>query len=161
MSTYVAVTGIVTRIDPLSSGSNYGCTILLSVRTSQENEVNFTLTGDTYVVDNFSFNPGERITVFYDQDAPAPLIYPPQYRAVAAAISSYHNYYLGEFNADLVSTDGTIQLNDSAPLNTYLPNGQFYSGALAGHIAMVEYTNSSKSIPALVTPERVFVFCYD
>ncbi len=160
MSSYLSVTGILTRIQPAEEESTrYGCTLNLSVNTFQQGEVNFTMTGDTYVVDCTPFNPGDRVTIFYDGSAPAPLIYPPQYQAAAAAGSAYYKYYLGEFYNNLVSTDGTIRINNSAPLNAFLPNGQIYSGALAGKTVLVEYTSSTKSIPALVTPERIIVFC--
>ena len=161
MSSYLSVTGILTQIQPLAGndGAAYGCTLALSVRTQNSQEVQFTMNGDTYVVDNVPFNPGDRVTVFYDTDAPAQLIYPPRYQAVAAATASYYQYYLGEFYNSLVSTDGTLQLNGNVPLNAFLPNGQIFSGALAGKVLLVEYAASTRSIPAQVTPSRLFVFC--
>ena len=72
------------------------------------------------------------MTVFTTGNAPAPLIYPPQYKAVVIALSAYHQYYLGEFYNNFVSTDGTLQLNGMAAQGTFLPNGQIFSGALVG-----------------------------
>ena len=162
MSSYSSVTGVITQIQTYAdnNSSSLGCTLLLSVRTQSQEEVRFTVTGDTYVVDNISLNPGDRVTFFYDSNTPVPLSYPPQYKAVAAALSTYYHYYLGEFNNSLISTDGTLQLNSSAVLNTYLPNGQIFTGAISGKIALVEYTTSTRSVPALVSPIRIFIFCY-
>lgn len=162
MSSYSSVTGVITQIQTHADNNSdsLGCTLLLTVRTPNQGEVRFTMNGETYVVDNVALNPGDRVTFFYDSTAPVPLIYPPQYRAVAAALSSYYQYYLGEFYNNLISTDGAIQLNNSVFLNTYLPNGQIFSGAITGKIALVEYTSSTRSIPALVSPTRIFVFCY-
>ena len=109
MSSYLSVSGVITRIQPLTgvNSSQYGCTLNMSIRSLQQGEVNFTVTGDTYVVDNTTLHPGDQVTVFYDGNAPAPLIYPPQYKAVVIALSAYHQYYLGEFYNNFVSTDGT------------------------------------------------------
>ena len=162
MSSYLSVTGILTRIQPAAddNSTRYGCTLNLSVNTFQQGEVNFTMNGDTYVVDSTPLNPGDRVTIFYDGNAPAPLIYPPQYQAVAAAHSAYYQYYLGEFYNNFVSTDGTLKINNGAPINAFLPNGQIYSGALVGKTVLVEYTVSTRSIPALISPDRIIVFCY-
>ena len=161
MSSYLSVTGVITRIQAAAeSSTQYGCTLNMTVNTFQQGEVHFTLNGDTYVIDNTTLKPGDPVTVFYDGNAPAPLLYPPQYQAVAAAVSSYYQYYLGEFYNHFISTDGTLQINPSAPLNAYLPNGQAFTGALAGKTVLVEYRASTRSIPAFITPERVIVFCY-
>lgn len=162
MSSYLSVSGVITRIQPLTgtNTSQCGCTLNISIRSFQQGEINFTVTGDTYVPDNTTLHPGEQVTAFYDGNAPAPLIYPPQYKAVVIAISTYQQYYLGEFYNNFISTDGTLQLNSMAALNTFLPNGQLYSGSLAGKTVLVEYTSATKSIPAQTTPNRIIVFCY-
>lgn len=162
MSSYLSVSGVITRIQPLTgvNSSQFGCTLNMSIRSTQQGEVNFTLNGDTYVVDNTTLRPGDQVTVFYDGNAPAPLIYPPQYKAVVIAVSTYYQYYLGEFYNNFVSTDGTLQLNSMASLNAYLPNGQIYSGALVGKTVLIEYTTSTRSMPAQTTPNRIIVFCY-
>lgn len=161
MSSYLSVTGVITQIQPfIDNSTNYGCTLIFTVRTASQGEVQFTLNGDTYVVDNTPFNPGDRITLFYDGNAPMPLIYPPRYQAVVAAIAGFYQYYLGEFYNSFISTDGQLQINNEVQLNSYLPNGQVYNGALAGKILLVEYTSSTRSIPALVNPNRIIVFCY-
>lgn len=49
------------------------------------NTVNFLLTPATYVVEFETLSVGMRCTFWYDRNAPMPLIYPPQYNAVAAA----------------------------------------------------------------------------
>lgn len=162
MNSYLSVTGIITQIQPMANNqaSDYGCTLLFTVRTGSQGEVQFTVNGNTYVMDNIPFNSGDRITLFYDGNAPAPLIYPPRYQAVVAAHSNYYQYYLGEFYNSLVSTDGTLQINSDAVINAYLPNGQIFSGALAGKTVLVEYSSSSRSIPALINPNRIIVFCF-
>lgn len=162
MSSYLSVTGVITQIQPVNtnSSSELGCTMTMAVQTYYQGNVIFTLNGDTYVVDNAPLSVSDPVTVFYDGDAPAPLIYPPQYKAVVAARSSRSQYYLGEFYNNLLSTDRTIQLNGDVPLKLYLPNGQPFYGAITGKTVLVEYTSATKSIPAFVTPTRIIVFCY-
>lgn len=161
MSSFIAVSGILTQIQPdVGDGSNYGCSMSLTVQTQFQGTTLFTLSGDTYVVDNTLFRVGDQITVFYDGNAPVPLIYPPRFKAVVAAKSDVYQYYLGEFYNDYTSADQTIRLNGSVPIRFFLPNGQFFPGAIMGKISLVEYRNASRSIPALVNPNRVIVFCY-
>lgn len=162
MSSYLSVTGVITQIQPAGSGSSdYGCTLTMAIQTNYQGNVVFTVNGDTYVVDQTPFSVGEQATFFYDGDTPVPLIYPPQYKAVVAAKSSNRQYYLGEFYNHLLSLDQTIQINRDVPLNLSLPNGQPFTGSIAGKTVLVEYTSSTRSIPAIVTPTRIIVFCYD
>lgn len=162
MSSFLSVTGTVTQIQPNTDGTSatYGCSLTMTIQTFYQGVVVFTVSGDTYVVDNARIQTGDQVTVFYDANAPVPLIYPPRYRAVVIAKSGRYQYYLGEFYNNFVSTDQTIRLNSDAPINFLLPNGQTYYGALVGKTALVEYTVSTRSIPALVTPNRVIIFCY-
>lgn len=161
MSHYLSLTGTITQMQPLTDNStNYGCTILFTVYITGQNEVQFTVNGSTYVPDNTPLQIGDRVTFFYDGTAPMPLLYPPRYTAVAAALSEHGHYYLGEFYNSFISADGSLQINETEnPLPMYLPNGQIYSGALAGKTVLVEYTTSTRSIPALIQPTRIFVFC--
>lgn len=161
MSSFLSVTGVITQIQPAADdGTSYGCSLTMTVQTFYQGIVMFMVSGDTYVVDNTQLQVGDQVTFFYDGNAPAPLIYPPQFKAVVAAKSNRYQYYLGEFYNSFISVDQTIQINESVPLRFILPNGQNFSGAIVGKIVLVEYTTSSKSIPALVNPSRIIVFCY-
>lgn len=161
MSRYLSLTGIITQMQPLTDNhTDYGCTILFTVYLTGQNEVQFTVNGGTYVVDNIPFQIGDRVTFFYDSSAAAPLLYPLRYAAVAAALAENGHYYLGEFYNSFISTDGTLQINETENLlPMYLPNGQIYSGALAGKTVLAEYTTSTRSIPAIIQPTRIIVFC--
>ncbi|MEF9940133.1 MAG: hypothetical protein RR768_08450 [Clostridium sp.] len=161
MNSFASVTGIITQIQPdPGDGASYGCSLTVTVQTFYREIVIFSLNGDTYVVDNALLQAGSQVTIFYDKNAPAPLIYPPKFKAVVAAVSNNRQYYLGEFYNSFISTDQTIQINETTPLRFFLPNGQIFSGAIMGKTVLVEYTSASKSIPALVTSSRIIVFCY-
>jgi hypothetical protein len=52
---------------------------------------------------------GDRITGFYDANAPVPFIFPPQYRAlVMAKDNPYQNVKVDYFNSQFVSNDGSL-----------------------------------------------------
>lgn len=162
MSQFIPVTGTITQITPSADigGKTCGCSLSMTVQSFYQGVNVFTVTGDTYVVNNTQLRPGDQAIFFYDGNAPATLIYPPRFKAVVAAKSGRFQYYLGEFNNNFTSSDQTIRLNSDAPIPFLLPNGQPYSGSIAGKTVLVEYTTSTRSVPALVTPERVIVFCY-
>ena len=55
---------------------------------------------------------GDRVTGYYDGDAPTILIYPPQYQAlVMVKENPYQNVKVDYFNSQLLSSDGQLQLN--------------------------------------------------
>ena len=45
--------------------------------------VNFMVSPNTYFVDNAMISVGDRITGFFDANAPFPLVFRPQYKAIA------------------------------------------------------------------------------
>lgn len=163
MNSFLSLTGIITQIQPNigNDNSSYGCVLTVTLNTCNQGTVFFHMSGDTYVLDNTPFQKGDCVTFFYDALAPVPLIYPPQFRAVVAVKSNPCQYFLGTFSDDLVSSDQSICLDSNMQLPLYLPNGQPFCGSVAGKILLVEYTSSTKSIPALVCPNRIIVFCYN
>lgn len=56
------------------------CSRIVAVRSGRD-IVNFVVTPETIMIDNRQLRPGMRIAAFYDSSLPAPLIFPPQYRA--------------------------------------------------------------------------------
>lgn len=162
MSYYTPITGTIVSIDTLSSGtmSNAGCTLLINMETEDQGAVNMVLPSNVYVLNARPFQVGDRATFFYDPQAPAPLIYPPQYRAVTAAYTpSGTNAMLDVFNSDLTNTDNTLTLNMTDTTPVTVPNGQNFYENIADKLLMVIYGATTRSIPAQTTPEQVVVFC--
>ena len=87
MVKFQAFNGIVTMIDDFSIGQNNeaGCYRLISVDNGYGTSVNFVVAPTTYFVDHVMVAVGDRITGFYDANAPVPLIFPPQLRAIVIA----------------------------------------------------------------------------
>ena len=67
---------------------------------------------DTYVVDFTTLSVGMMATFWYRNDAPMPLIYPPQYTAVVVAEErSDRNVDVSYYSNSLVNEEQTLQLN--------------------------------------------------
>lgn len=103
---------------------------------------------------------GDAVIGYYDTNAPIPLIYPPQYRAlVMAKVTPNRNIKVDFFNRQLVSSDGTLKLNISPFTQILLENGQAFTGNPANRDLIVVYGPTTMSIPAQTIPYRIIVMC--
>ena len=86
-SSFGSVTGTIVDLVPARVGNRRadGCMLFATVEDMDGNTVNFIMTPSTFVVDWETLSVGMKATFWYRADAPAPLIYPPQYTAVVAA----------------------------------------------------------------------------
>ncbi len=161
MTYYTPVVGIITHISTKTTGtSTSGCTLLINMNSENQGSVNILLPSTAYVLNGRQFQIGDRATFFYLSQAPAPLIYPPQYRAVAAAYTPYgSNAALDVFNSALTNTENSLVLSTTANTPVTLQNGQNFWGELGGKLLMVLYGATTRSIPAQTTPEQIVVFC--
>jgi hypothetical protein len=66
----------------------------------------------TYFVDHVMVAVGDRVTGYYNGNAPVPLLFPPQYRALVM-VKDYpnQNVKVDYFNSQLESSDGRLRLN--------------------------------------------------
>ncbi len=162
MANYLSVYGIVSSF--YTSVSDRSCSLLLSVNAQNMGQINFVVTPQTFVLEQHTFRPGERIIGVYDTDVPVPLIYPPQYQAVVLAQNSVGNEAsLDYFDEDLLNTAKTVKLNIPADGSTQvlLTNGQNYIFSPVEHYLFILYMSASDNIPAEITPSKVIVFCSD
>jgi hypothetical protein len=155
--------GTITGISDFLIGQNgegEGCYKLISVMNGTGASVNFVVEPSTYFVDHEMVAVGDRVTGYYDANAPVPLIYPPQYRAlIMVKESPARNVKVDYFNSQLVSSDGFLKLNLSPYTQILLRNGQFFSSSPANRNLIVIFGPSTKSIPAQTTPYKVIVWC--
>lgn len=156
VTNYLPVTGIIQNI---SNMGNDCCNLMVSVIT-ENGIVNMVVTPDTYVVNNLRLRRGMSVIAFYDADAPAILIYPPQYRALVIAQKSPREFVtLQYFDENLVSSDNSLQLNIGPNTMVTTANGQPFSCNPGNHQLLVYYTTTTRSIPPQTTPRRVIVMC--
>lgn len=162
MAHYTPTVGTITNISAQDTGntSAFGCSLMISMDSEDQGPVNMILPSNVYVLNGRPFQIGDRATFFYDTQVPVPLIYPPQYRAVAAAFTpSGTNAYLDVFDPMLTNSDSTLSLNVSRNTPVSLPNGQSFQGDLADKLLLVIYGPTTRSIPAQTSPEQIIVFC--
>ena len=163
MSTFVSVEGTVTDIIPLSIGigtQDECCIMIMSVRGTNGNTVDFVVDSDTYFIDNANIRRGESIIAFYDSDVPTITIFPPQYRAVVVSrLMSNRFVAVTSFNRFMVSSDGTMRLNISTATRIIMRNGQSFRCDIADKNVAVVYSVSTRSFPAMITPSEIIVLC--
>jgi hypothetical protein len=163
MTNFLSYHGTITMIGDFFTGQNgeEGCYQLISVDNGLGGIVNFVVSPSTYFVDHVMVAVGDRVTGYYDGNAPVPLIYPPQYQAlVMVKDSPFQNVKVDYFNNMLTSSDGQLRLNLSPYSRTVLTNGQLFIKSPANRNLIVIYGPSTKSIPAQTTPYRIIVLCY-
>ena len=164
MITFFSFSGYVTAIDDFNIRNNNsaGCNKLMSVSGANGNVVNFVVSPDTYFVDQEMIRPGDYITGYYNGNAPAILIYPPQFPALIVVKRNNNpsqNIKVDYFNRQLVSSDGQLKLNIAPDTMITLKNGQLFSGYPANRNLIVFYGPSTRSIPAQTTPSKIIVWC--
>lgn len=162
MANFGFFSGVVTAISNFWTGSEApsDCYKLMSVQSMDGNMVNFVIMPTTYFVDHVMVSLGDPITGFYDANAPVPLIYPPQYRAVVMAKASQNqNVKVDFFDSQLVSSDGTLKLNISPFTQIIQENGQAFSGNPANKNLVVIYGTTTMSSPSQTVPYRIIVLC--
>ena len=163
MMNFLSFSGIVTMMSDFPTGPNDqdgGCYRLLAVDNGNGNMVNFVVAPDTYFVNHEVVSIGDRVTGFYDANAPAPLIFPPQYRAIVMAKDSpAQNVTVDFFNRQLESSDGNLRLNISLDTQILLENGQLFNRNPGNRNLIVVYGATTRSIPAQTTPSQIIVMC--
>ena len=118
------------------------------------------VTPATFVLDYVQLQVGMNAVFYYRADAPAPLIYPPQFSAVVIVPEQESRFvYVGNFDEEQISADGSLQLNMEDDVQVVTTNNQKFLGNITNKDLVVSYTNSTRSIPAQTTPENVVVLC--
>lgn len=161
-SPFIPVTGTIVDMMPtrMGSGRAEGCMIFVTLEDMDGNTVNFLMTPATYVVDFDTLSVGMKCTFWYASDAPVPLILPPQYNAVAAAREKNGRMIdVSYYDRSLVNKEQTLQLNLDGSVEVRTTNNQYFQGSPANHNLVVEYSNSTRSIPAQTTPRKIVVLC--
>ncbi|ADK15783.1 MULTISPECIES: hypothetical protein [Clostridium] len=160
---FAAFSGTVTRIEdfsPSPSDVSEGCYKLMSLESKDKGPVNFVISPETYFVDHEVVEVGDKVTGFYDANAPAILIYPPQYPAIVIAKNiGYQNVTVDYFNNQLISSDGNLKLNITLSTKVILTNDQLFNRYPGNRNLIVVYGPTTMSIPAQTTPYKIIVLC--
>lgn len=164
MASFKSVQGIITQIEELQTNvrSQSGCTKIYSVLERNGTLVNFVVSPSTYVVNQAVLSIGDSVVAFHDANVAVPLIFPPQYQAVAiAVVTGNTTVIIDTFDRNLVNSDNTLQINIGQQTQIILTNGQPYTGNLTNRSLIVIYNFATRSIPAKTTPTQIIVLCYN
>lgn len=146
-------------IQSIQSVRNNCCELNLTIRT-REGIVNIIIGPETYVIKNITLRVGMTIAAFYDANAPVPLIFPPQYRAVAIGRQILNEtIVMNFFDENLVAADNSLKLNPSRSTRIISSNGQPFTCSIRNRVLIVYYQTSTRSIPAQTTPSKIIVMC--
>ena len=147
------------KIEGMIQSINRGdscCSMMLSL-ISNSNIVNVVVSGDTTIIDNVRLRAGMRVAVFYDANLPVPAVYPPA--EIVTSLRRGQQAALGYFDENLVSADASLKLNIGPMTNVVTLNGQSYACSPENSELLVYYTNTTFSIPAMTTPQKIVVMC--
>lgn len=160
---FAAISGTVTRIEDFNSvqgDASAGCYKLMSLESKDIGPVNFVISTETYFVDHEVVEVGDDVTGFYDANAPALLIYPPQYPAIVVAKDTeWQNVTVDYFNNQLISSNGNLKLNIDPSTEVILTNDQPFNRYAGNRNLIVVYGPTTMSIPAQTTPYKIIVLC--
>lgn len=160
---FASFSGTVTMIEDFYTGqddASTGCYKLMSLETVDMGPVNFIISPETYFVNHVMIEVGDNITGFFDVNAPVPLIYPPQYRAIIIAKNTgSENITVDYFNKQLISSDGNLKLNIAPSTEVILTNDQIFNIYPGNRNLIVIYGPTTFSIPAQTTPYKIIVLC--
>jgi hypothetical protein len=161
MKDFQSISGIIIAIDNLlTANEEMSCYKLISVQKTDGEIANFVAAPETYFVGHVMVRLGDMITGFYDANAPVPLIYPPQYKAVVMVRAvTYQNVKVDYFDENLVSSDGMLKLNPAPTTQILLQNGQVFTGNPANRYLVVVYGPTTRSVPAQAIPEQIVALC--
>lgn len=154
--------GTVTMINNyITNNSEFeGCRKIMTVDNGHGSTVNFVISPNTYFVNHETVSIGDKVTGYYDGNAPAILIFPPQYPALIMVKENLNaNVKIDYFNSQLESSDGQLKLNISPYSQITLINDQTFSGKITNRNLIVIYGQTTKSIPAQTTPYKIIVWC--
>ena len=154
--------GIITLIEDFATNNpkDQHCIKLISITSDDNFPINFIIFPDTYIVNHVMLGVGDMITAFIDANAPVPLIYPPRYNVLVVAKDNYRQQVTVDyFNHNLINSSQTLKLNIGPHTHVILKNNQPFRGNPGEHNLIVQYSFTTRSIPAQTTPEQVVVLC--
>lgn len=153
---FLPVNGTIQSITPQR---NNCCQQMVSIRNA-DGITNMIISPDTYVIDQTRLRPGMTVSAFYDGNAPAPLIFPPQFNAsIIGRRGPNETITVDSFDNTLTASDNSLRLNISRFTEILTQNGQIYPCPIRNQTLIVFYTTTTRSIPPQTTPRKIIVLC--
>ena len=151
---FSSYTGTVTAVNVTEDGVT-----LISLTSEEKGEATFNMK-DVIIVGIADIEVGDTLTGYYMTNTIMSMIYPAQYpvkvvvNEVAGVMVKVDN-----FDLNLVSFDQMLKLNlaDDAIINIIDHEGNEFTGEIGDRDLVVVYTISTRSIPAITTPQNIIV----
>lgn len=152
---YLPFTGTVVSVEAHQS-IDQGYFVSLESETGEP--AHFVLTEKTFWIGPKDIQKGDVLTGYYDASRPMILIYPPQYSIDVLVTQPPEGFYKVDFfNKLLESQDHFLKLNLGEETEIVDAQGAVYQEELGCQPLVVFYTTSTKSIPAITTPQKVVI----
>lgn len=152
-STLRLSTGTIESVSPMQDCFSY----LITLRTAN-GMVTFILSSETDVIGCAALTRGMRIGAFYDYQRPTTLQYPPTYQAVVIApLTHNEQVMINYFDMSLMASDQSLGLNIDSSTKITTTNGQRFVCNPGGHVLLIYYSATTRSIPPKTTPHKIVV----
>lgn len=157
---YVPFSGEVQEIQSFyeADGSVREGTQYVLLKAADESLMRFVVNEDTLLLDDPVLEEGQQLLGFYDGNAPAILIYPPQMPALVLMPYDVDvQVSMALFDEEYLSADGKLQIVTDENTVILDARGEDYTDSLTGRTWVVTYGASTRSIPAQATAIRIVV----
>lgn len=138
-----------------------GEAVIVLLENAEGGEASFIVDETTHMLTENELKEGAQVTGYYLSSLPVILIYPPRYQAAMLAVDVPDGHFVkaARFDEELVSDDNTLKLNIGEQTQIELFDGTPAPAdlKLGGLRLAVFYGASTRSIPALTTPDRIIV----
>lgn len=154
-------TGLVKDLHPMvdQDGNEISNSYFALVEDGAGKLVNFRLTDQTYYATEGKLEVGAQVTGYYDANLPMILIYPAQYEARVLAVKTddHVNLHLDSFDKYQISAGNYLKYNLGEDTVIVNEAGEAYTGSLDERNLLIYYGASTRSIPAITSPDKIVV----
>jgi len=158
---YGEFSGAVKAVEPWTGGGYEGEALLVQLENEEGGQANFIVDEVTHMLTENELKAGAQVTGYFLNNQPMILIYPPRYHAMLMVVDVPEGQFIkvGRFDDDLVSDDNSLKLNigDNTKIELFCCEAAPADLKLGGLRLAVFYGASTRSIPAITTPDRIIV----
>ncbi|MCL2496189.1 MAG: copper amine oxidase N-terminal domain-containing protein [Clostridiales bacterium] len=159
---YGEFSGTVQSIEPwVNADGSESDDIIVLLENKEGAKASFIVSEITYMLTENELKVGAHVSGYYLNNMPLALIYPPRYHAMLLAVDVPDGQFIkvARFNDLLISDDNSLKLNIGENTEIVLFGGEAAPAdlKLGGLRLAVFYGVSTRSIPAITTPDHIIV----
>jgi hypothetical protein len=160
LSEFARARGVITEIGEFEAAEG---SIIVSIKDSYlgVSRSNLIIDNNTILLLEDELETGASIIGFYDATLPAPLIYPPQHRAVVVSTRVYETQ-MGRFDGEFLRGYRMIYIliSDDMEMEIVFQNGEAFYGDLSeleGRAMVIIHSPTDMAVPFAIVPEKIIV----